>query len=70
MVMLYEKAEFNTVSNGIRTFFVTYSSYTHCFEKYVTIKIEDNKILVLMSILLPKLDDVNASYPCKYNSIL
>ncbi len=37
------------------------------FEKFVRIKIEDHKIPVLMSRLLPKLDEVNASYPCKCN---
>ncbi len=43
----------------------------HFFEKYVSIKIENQKILVLMSKLSPKLDEVNASYPCKYiNSVL
>ncbi len=38
----------------------------HSFKKYVRIKIENQKILVLMSKLSPKLDQVNASYPCKY----
>ncbi len=33
-------------------------------------KIEDHEILVLMSKLTLKLDEVNASYACKYNSIL
>ncbi len=36
------------------------------FEKYVRIKIEDHKILVLMSKLSQKLDKINVSYPCKY----
>ncbi len=39
-------------------------------EKYVRIKIGDHKILVLMSQLSSKLDKVNASYACKYNSVL
>ncbi len=42
----------------------------HFLEKYITIKIKDYKILVRMSILSSKLDEVNASYACKYNSIL
>ncbi len=42
----------------------------HFFEKYIRIKIENHKILVLMSILSLKLDEINASYACKYNSIL
>ncbi len=40
------------------------------FEKYVRIKIENYKIVFLMSNIPPKLDEVNAGYPCKYNSIL
>ncbi len=51
-------------------FFRANSRNTHFFEKYIIIKIEDRKILVLMSKLSPKLDEVNASYPYKYNSIL
>ncbi len=39
------------------------------FEKYVRIKIEDHEILVLISKLSLKSDKVNASYPCKYNSV-
>ncbi len=42
----------------------------HFYEKYVRIKIEDHKILVLVSNLLPKLFEVNTSYPWKYNSML
>ncbi len=42
----------------------------HFLEKYVTIKIKDYKILLRMSILSSKLNKVNASYVCKYNSIL
>ncbi len=38
----------------------------HFFEKYIRIKIENHKILVLISKLSPKLDEVNASYPCEY----
>ncbi len=38
----------------------------HFFEKYVIIKIENQKILILRSELSPKLDEINASYPCKY----
>ncbi len=36
------------------------------FEKYIRIKIENHKILVLMSKLSPKSDEINTSYPCKY----
>ncbi len=42
----------------------------HFSKKYVRIKIEDHKIAIGMSNLSPKLNEVNASYPCKYNSIL
>ncbi len=42
----------------------------HFFAKYVRIKIEYHTILVLMNKLSPKLDEINASYACKYNSIL
>ncbi len=42
----------------------------HFFEKCIRIKIEDHKILVLMNKRSPKLDEINASYACKYNSIL
>ncbi len=38
----------------------------HFFEKYVRIKIENHKILILLSKLSLKLDKINASYPCKY----
>ncbi len=55
---------------GLQHVFVTYSKNTHFFEKCIRIKIEEHKIFVLMSILSPKLDEVNANYPCKYNSIL
>ncbi len=41
----------------------------HFFEKYVKIQIEDHKILVLMNKLSPKLDEINASYARKSNSI-
>ncbi len=40
------------------------------FSKCVRIKIKYHKICVRMSILLSMLDKVNASYACKYNSIL
>ncbi len=40
------------------------------FGKYVRIKIKDHKILVRMSKISPKLDEVNASWACKLNSIL
>ncbi len=40
------------------------------FKKHVRIKNENHKIPVLMSKLSPKLDEVNTSYPCKYNSTL
>ncbi len=40
------------------------------FEKYIRIKIEDHKILVLISKVSPKSDEVNASYLQKYNLIL
>ncbi len=42
----------------------------HFLEKYVRIKIKDYKILVLVSILSSKLDEVTENYACKYNSIL
>ncbi len=42
----------------------------HSFKKYFRIKIEDDKILVLTNKLSPKFDKINASYACKYNSIL
>ncbi len=42
----------------------------HFFEKYLEIKIKDHKILVLMSRPSSKLDEINASYASKYNSIL
>ncbi len=42
----------------------------HFLEKYATIKIKDRKILVRMSILSSELDEINASYAYKYNSIL
>ncbi len=70
MATLHEKAEFFSLLWDFHIFFITYSRIVHFFEKYVRIKIEDHKILVLMSILLPKLDEVNTSYVCKYNSIL
>ncbi len=38
--------------------------------KYLRIKVEDHKMLVLVSKLSPKLLELNASYPCKYTSIL
>ncbi len=47
-----------------------YHIIMHFFEKYLRIKIEDRKILVLMNILLRKLDEINVSYVCKYNIIL
>ncbi len=48
-----------------------YHIIMHFLEKYVSIKIKDHKILVLMSIILSsKLDEVNASCAHKYNSIL
>ncbi len=49
---------------------IAYLRNTNYFEKYVRIKIEDHKILVLMCQLSPKFDEVKASYPCEYNSIL
>ncbi len=73
-VLTSEKAEFNTVPYGSFTFFLAFfisnSRNTHFFEKYIRIKIEGHKIFVLLSILSPKLDEVNASYACKSNSIL
>ncbi len=42
----------------------------HVFEKFVRIKIKENKILIRMSILSSKLDEGNVSYACKLNSIL
>ncbi len=62
-----EMAEYNTFLNF---FFSANSRNTHFFEKYVRIKIGDHKILVLMRILLLKLDEVNVTYACNYNSIL
>ncbi len=57
---------------GVLHFFLSFFSAnainTPSFEKYVRIKIEDYKILILMSKLSPKLDKM--SYPCKYSSIL
>ncbi len=41
----------------------------HFFEKYVIIRIEDHEILFLMSKLSSKLNEVNASYPHKYNEL-
>ncbi len=35
----------------------------HFFKKYIGIKIEDIKILVLISKLSPKLDEINAIIP-------
>ncbi len=55
---------------GVLYFFSANVKNTYSFEKYVRVKIEDHKILVLMSKLSPKFDEVNASYPCKYNSVL
>ncbi len=56
MATLHEKAEFNTVSYETFTFFVTYWRNIHFFEKYVRIKIENSKILVLISKILLKFD--------------
>ncbi len=39
------------------------------FEQYVRIKIENQKILFLMSKLLPKLNEINVSYPYKHSSV-
>ncbi len=40
------------------------------FQKIRQNQIEDHKILILMNNLSPKLDEINASYACKYNSIM
>ncbi len=51
--------------------FTTYHIIMNFFKECVRIKIEDQKILVLMSILPTKLDEVNTNYALKYcNSIL
>ncbi len=42
-----------------------YNIIIHFFKKYVRIKIKDYKILIRMSKLSPKLDEVNVSYACK-----
>ncbi len=39
-----------------------YHIIMHFFEKYVRIKIEDHKILILRSKVSPKLDEVNTNY--------
>ncbi len=49
-------------------FFNFYYIIMHFFKKYVRIRIKDH--LVQISILSLKLDEGNASYACKYNSIL
>ncbi len=54
---------------GVSPIFLVLTREIHIFEKYVRIKIEGGKILVLTIILSSKLNEVNASYPCKYNSI-
>ncbi len=51
---------------GVSHFFSANSRNTHFLEKYVRIKIEEYKILVLTSKLSQKLDEINVSYPCKY----
>ncbi len=43
-----------------------YHIITHFLEKYVRIKIENHKILILISKLSPKLDEVNTGYLSKY----
>ncbi len=63
-------ATFTQCHTGVLHFFSPNWRNTHSFEKYVRIKIVDHKILILMSKLSPKLDEINASYPCKYNLIL
>ncbi len=55
---------------GVLHFFSANSRNTHSLDKYVRIKIEDHKILVVTSMRSSKLDEVNASYACKCNSIL
>ncbi len=47
-----------------------YHIIMHFFEKYVRIKIEDHKILLLLNKRSPKFDEINASYACKYNLVL
>ncbi len=47
-----------------------YHIIMHFLKKCVTFKIKNHKILVGMSILSKKLDEVNARCACKYNSIL
>ncbi len=48
-------------------YFISLPNNYAFFFKYVRIKIEDYKILVLMSYVPPKLDEVNAGYPYKYD---
>ncbi len=47
-----------------------YHIIIHFFEKYVRIKIKAHIILVQLSKLSLKLNEVNANYACKLNSIL
>ncbi len=59
MAKLHEKVEINTFSYGTFTFSCLLLEKYVIFEKYARIKIEDHKILVLMSVRSPKLDEIN-----------
>ncbi len=73
VIRIEEICKYNSVLYDFHVFHcisLIYHIIRHFLEKYVTTKIKDHKILVQMSILSSKLDEVNASYVCKYSSIL
>ncbi len=74
VIASYACNKYNSVLWDFRVFHCISSIYHIIMlffpEQYVRMKIEDHKILLLMNKLSPNLDEINASYVCKYNSVL